>query len=109
MFSRKLDWINLYMTIHCLAKLPRLYWDFVKVVKSCRPDVIYTANYHELILLWPVLLFLRIPVIYHVHGSLPAGSFYWWAFFFWKNNVDHYIAVSRSVNSSISNLDVDAK
>lgn len=109
MFSRKLDRVNLDMTISCIAKLPRLYRDFVRLIRSYRPDVIYTANYHELILLWPVLLLLRIPVVYHVHSSLPVGPFYRWIFFFWRRVVDHYIGVSRSVRSSILNLGVELK
>jgi glycosyltransferase involved in cell wall biosynthesis len=107
MFSRKLDWVNLHMTIHCLSKIPQLYWDFLRLVRSYRPDVIYAGNYHELILLWPVLLRQRIPLIYHVHNPLPAGPFYRRTFFFWRRVVNHYIGVSNSVTSSILNLGVD--
>src|SRR5256885_1412471 len=107
MFSRKLDRRNLAMTISCVARLPRLYWDFVKLVQSYRPDVIYVGNYHELILLFPVLLLLRVPVVYHAHNLLPQGPFNQWTFSFWKRLVNHYIGVSESVNQSISSLGVD--
>jgi glycosyltransferase involved in cell wall biosynthesis len=107
MISRKLDRVNLDMTIHCLAKLPVLYRDFVRLVRSFRPDVIYTAGYHELILLWPVLLPLRIPVLYHVHGLHPASPFQRGIFLFWGAVVNHYISVSHSVGSSMSSLGVD--
>ena len=29
MFSRKLDWRNLRMSLHALSKVPRLYYDFL--------------------------------------------------------------------------------
>ena len=76
MFSRKLDWRNLRMTIHCLAKLPILYRDFLRLARSYRPSIIYAGNYHEIILLSPLLAALKIPVIYHVHNPLPTGPFY---------------------------------
>jgi len=109
MISRKLDRRNLDMTIGCVKKLPVLYRDFMRLVRSYRPDVIYTANYHQLILLWPVLLLLRAPVVYHVHNSLPTGLFYRFSFFFWKRVVDHYLCVSNSVAASVSSLGVGPK
>lgn len=109
MISRKLDRNNLDMTIACIAKFPRLYIDFIKLVRFYHPDVIYTAGHHEIILLWPVLLLLRVPVVLHVHNPLPTGLFYRSSFFFWKAAVNHYIGVSRSVGSSISNLGASPK
>jgi hypothetical protein len=38
MFSRKLDRRNLEMTISCVGKLPRLYWDFLSLVRSYKPN-----------------------------------------------------------------------
>ena len=90
MFSRKLDYVNVRMTIHCLSKLPILFWDFLRLIRSYNPDVIYMANYHELILLGPMLLPLRIPVVYHVHNPLPTGPFYRLTFLFWGAVVNHY-------------------
>ena len=107
MFSRNLDWVNLRMTLHCLSKLPILYWDFARLIKSYRPDMIYTANYHELILLWPVLSIVHRPVICHVHNPLPTGRFYRSTFLFWGRVVTKYIGVSQSVASSILNLGVE--
>src|SRR5205807_10523400 len=46
MFSRKLDRENFKMTLGCLTKLPRLYRDFLSLVRWFQPDVIYAGNYH---------------------------------------------------------------
>ena len=32
MFSRKLDWNNLRMSLHCGSKLPRLYFDYLRLI-----------------------------------------------------------------------------
>ncbi|MBI4525310.1 MAG: glycosyltransferase family 4 protein [Deltaproteobacteria bacterium] len=109
MFSRKLDWINLYMTMHCLARLPRLYRDFVKLVKSYRPDIIYTANHHELILLTPILSLLDIPVLCHMHDPPPAICFQRGMVRFWGRAVDHYIAISSSVFDRLASLGIEEK
>src|SRR5690606_23316677 len=59
MFSRRLDWVNLKMTLECLLKLPIAYLDFLRLNWRFQPTVIYLANHHEAILLWPMLLFFR--------------------------------------------------
>jgi glycosyltransferase involved in cell wall biosynthesis len=109
MISRKLDRRNLDMTIECLRKLPILYRDFFKLVRSYRPDVIYAAGYHELILLWPALLACRIPVVYHVHGLHSAESFQRRIFSVWGAVVDHYIAVAENVGSTLLEFGVESR
>lgn len=75
MFSRKLDALNIRMSLHSLIKLPKLYYDFIKLKKKFKPDVIYFANHHELILLYPVLLFNKVKVVCHMHDPAPAINF----------------------------------
>src|ERR1700682_799717 len=76
MFSRKLDWYNLKMTLHCASKLPRMYYDYVRTVRSFKPDLLYTANYHELLLLLPLLKVMDVPVVCHLHDPPPSAPFY---------------------------------
>lgn len=109
MFSRRLDWHNLKMTLHCLTKLPILYQDFLRLVKSYQPDVIYIGAYHEIILLFPLLKTMKVPVIYHVHNILPGGRFYDRSFNMWSKTIHHYIAVSESVGNSIKKHDIPSQ
>src|SRR5216684_4871455 len=51
MFSRKLDRRNLQMTLACVSKLPLAWLDFLKLYRQFRPNVIYFANHHEILLL----------------------------------------------------------
>ncbi len=77
MFSRKLDWVNLRMTLECLAKLPIAWSHCIRVWWSFRPDVIYVANHHEVILLWPLLLLMRQRVVCHMHDPPTPASEPW--------------------------------
>lgn len=97
MFSRKMDWVNLKMSLHALIKLPRLYFDFIKLKKNFKPDIIYFANHHELILLWPVLLFSKKRVVCHMHDPSPAIPFQKKTFKWYSKQVDKFIAISESV------------
>jgi glycosyltransferase involved in cell wall biosynthesis len=108
MFSRRMDWRNLKMTIHCASKLPKLYYDFLRVLRTYRPDVIYAANYHELILLLPLLFFLKAPVVCHMHDPPPSSPFYKASFRLWGQVVNHFIAISRSVQTRMERLGVQS-
>lgn len=106
MFSRHLDPVNLKMTLHCVSKMPVLYWDFSRLLRRYKPDVLYVASYHDLILLLPLLMRVKIPIVYHVHNVLPTAKFYRLSFALWGRIVDHYIPVSRSVQTSLEMLGV---
>jgi len=97
MFSRRLDPRNIKMTLHCLVKLPLGYWDFLRIYRRFRPDVIYLANHHEIILLWPLLLFFRQKVICHMHDPSPAIPFQKASFSVWRLAVRRFIFISQSV------------
>ena len=97
MFSRKLDARNVKMTLHCLVKLPIGYWDFWRIYRQFRPDVIYLANHHEMILLWPLLLLLRNKVVCHMHDPPPAIPFQKASFAVWRLAVNRFLFISESV------------
>lgn len=97
MFSRKLDARNVKMTVHCLVKLPIGYWDFWRTYRRFRPDVIYLANHHEMILLWPLLLLLRNKVVCHMHDPPPAIPFQKASFAVWRLAVNRFLFISESV------------
>lgn len=104
MFSRKLDLYNLRMSISALWKLPIAWCDFIKLVWRFRPDVIYLANHHEVILLWPLLIFFRKRVVVHMHDPSPSIPFQRFSFFFWRRAVGKFIFISRSVQARTSRL-----
>lgn len=97
MFSRRLDPRNVKMTLHCLLKLPIGWWDFLQVCRRFSPDVIYLANHHEIILLWPLLLFHRHRVVCHMHDPPPAIPFQRASFAVWRRAVGRFLFISKSV------------
>lgn len=109
MFSRKIDAHNLNMTLECLSKLPILYRDFGKIVSKYQPDLIYTANHHELILLAPLLKMGTVPVVCHLHDPPPNARFYRNMFQVIDRFVDRFVVISDSVFSRTSSLGVPKK
>ena len=97
MFSRKLDPRNVKMTLHCLVKLPIAWWDFRRTCRRFRPDVIYLANHHEMILLWPLLFLLRHKVVCHMHDPPPNIPFQRASFAVWRKAVGRFFFISESV------------
>jgi glycosyltransferase involved in cell wall biosynthesis len=104
MFSRKLDWLNLKMTLECLFKLPIAWRDFIRLYRNFQPNVIYLASHHEIIQLWPLLFFLRNKVVCHMHDPPPAIPFQKLSFFFWRRAVNRFLFISESTRDRFSRL-----
>jgi glycosyltransferase involved in cell wall biosynthesis len=92
------------MTLHCLIKLPIGYWDFVRLYRRFRPDVIYLANHHEMILLWPLLFLLRHKVVCHMHDPPPAIPFQRMSFAIWRMAVHRFLFISDNVRKRTAQL-----
>ncbi len=107
MFSRKLDWYNLRMSLHALIKLPKLYIDFFRLQKKMDPDVLFFANHHELILLYPALLFTKRTVVCHMHDPAPAIPFQKKTFAWYGKRVNKFIAISDNVRERTIALGCD--
>lgn len=97
MFSRKLDRRNLQMTLACVSKLPIAWWHFAKLYRQFRPDVVYFANYHEILLLLPLLIFLRHKVVCHMHDPPPPIFFQRASFSMWRRVVGRFFFISLNV------------
>jgi len=104
MFSRRLDRENVKMTLACLRRLPGAWLDFLRLYFGYRPDIIYLANHHEVLLLFPVLIWLKRKVICHMHDPPPPNRFQKISFFFWRRAVGRFIFISRDVRERLSQL-----
>ena len=104
MYSRRLDWTNLRMTLECLFRLPVAWVDFLRLIRSFRPDIVYFANHHEIILLLPLLFFIRPSVVCHMHDPSPPITFQKWSFFFWRRAIRRFFFISENVRGRLSLL-----
>jgi glycosyltransferase involved in cell wall biosynthesis len=104
MFSRKLDWHNLRMTLECLVRLPLAWWHCIRIWYGFKPDVIYVANHHEVILLWPLLFMVRRKVVCHMHDPPPAITFQRMTFLVWKLVVGRFLCISENVRERVALL-----
>jgi glycosyltransferase involved in cell wall biosynthesis len=101
MFSRKLDWYNLKMSLEAFIRLPILYWHFVKLMQKQKPDILFFANHHELILLLPVLWFVKTPVVCHMHDPAPSIPFQQKTFAWYGKTVNQFITISNDVKKRL--------
>lgn len=104
MFSRRLDRRNLTMTAECLRRLPVAWLDLVQLQRRLRPDVIYLANHHEVLLLWPLLLPFRHRVVCHLHDPPPPIPFQRLSFAVWRLAVGRFLFISESVRERAARL-----
>lgn len=109
MFSRKMDWYNLRMSLHALSKVPKLYLDVWRLCKNGKPDILYFANHHELILLSPILRFIKKPVVCHMHDPAPDIAFQKKTFKHYGKRVNHFICISENVKDRLMRLGCDSK
>ncbi|HEY4786114.1 MAG TPA: glycosyltransferase family 4 protein [Bacteroidales bacterium] len=87
------------MNIETFIKLPILYLDFIIQKRKFKPNLLFFANHHELILLFPVLIFNRVPVVCHMHDPSPAIKFQKISFWFYSKIVTKFVAISKSVEN----------
>jgi glycosyltransferase involved in cell wall biosynthesis len=104
MFSRKLDRRNLKMTFEALTRLPLAWGTFVRLYLTMKPDVVYCANHHEIILLFPLLLMLRRKVLCHMHDPPPQIPFQKASFSVWRLAVGRFIFISESARDRLALL-----
>jgi glycosyltransferase involved in cell wall biosynthesis len=104
MFSRKLNWHNLKMSIETLIKLPKLYYDVIILNLKLKPDILYFANHHELILLLPIFKFIRKPIVCHMHDPAAAIPFQKFTFKWYGKYVKSFIAISENVKKRTIDL-----
>lgn len=104
MFSRRLDTANLRMSLEQLWRLPVVYRDVIRAYRRLKPDVVFMANHHEIILLWPLLLAFRDKVVCHMHDPPPAVPFQKLSFFFWRRAVGRFVCISHSVQNRLARL-----
>jgi glycosyltransferase involved in cell wall biosynthesis len=107
MFSRSLQWYHIKMSFSALIKMTKLYYDFFKVLRDFKPDLLYFANHHELILLYPALKFVKTPIVCHMHDPAPVIPFQKKTFAFYSAVVDHFIAISENVRQRTIDLGCD--
>jgi glycosyltransferase involved in cell wall biosynthesis len=104
MFSRKLDWHNMKMSLHALSKVPRLYYDFLTLIRKKKPAILFFANHHELLLLLPILWLVKTKVVCHMHDPSPAIPFQLKSFAWYGKRVNLFIAISEDVKKRLMKL-----
>ncbi|HNY38749.1 MAG TPA: glycosyltransferase family 4 protein [Bryobacteraceae bacterium] len=97
MVSRKFNLRVMKWVLHGLVLLPLGWFDFIQIVRRFRPDVIYFAERHAVIQLFPLVVWMRRKVVFHIHDPAPAVAFQRASFAVWRRAVGRFIFISGSV------------
>lgn len=106
--SKQMDWKAFLMTMAQLRYLPKMYFDFRRIVSSFKPDVIIHTNFHHLFLLFPFVN-TKIINIYHSHESIANTKFYKKLFGLFEKKIKLFIGVSQFVTAKLTDLGINTK
>jgi len=104
--SKTFNWKAIVMTLDQLRYLPKMFYDYSRIVSRFKPDIIIHTNFHHLFLLYPVVK-KSIANIYHSHESMPASNFYKKLFRLFDKKVKLFVGVSDYVTNKIADLGIN--
>jgi glycosyltransferase involved in cell wall biosynthesis len=97
----KLGWYyttKIWWSLDSLVHYPKAIWDFIRLKKKFKPDIVYTISFRQIVLLYP---FFGKNIIYHIHDPNSHSK---QSRFFLKlidNKVKTYIAVSNFIKQDL--------
>ncbi|MEP7165501.1 MAG: glycosyltransferase family 4 protein [Ferruginibacter sp.] len=103
--SKTFDWKAFIMTLDQLRYLPKMFYDYNRIVSKFKPDVIIHTNFHHLFLLYPVVK-NKIVNIYHSHESMANTGFYKKLFHLFDKKIKLFVGVSKYVTSKLTDLGI---
>lgn len=96
----------LKMTMHQILYLPKLLYNYAKIIRRFKPDVIIHSNFHHLFLLYPVIKANGALNIYHNHESIGDTKFYKGLFGLFNKKIALFISVSEYVTGRLRKLGI---
>lgn len=103
--SATLRWDCIRMTLDQLIHVPSLWWSYRKFLREVRPLHVIHTNWHHLLMLWPFLS--RRRDWFWVHDVVLDKAQYRGLFKILKERVYGFVAVSKSVASSLLKMGVE--
>lgn len=94
----------LAMTGGQLLRLPWLWADYLRMLRSARADCVLHTSWHHLLLLWPYLS--RQRDWFWAHEVLPDKPQYRWLFRRLARKIRGFVAVSQAVRNALVQLGV---
>lgn len=104
--SKQIRWSTIKMTLDCMIHIPKLFFDLWRLMRRHHFDLIYVSGYHNLIQLFPMLLWWRKPVVCHVHDYYLDSRFYKFLWALLDRRITRYVAVSDAVRLRLELLGI---
>ena len=104
--SKTINLLALKMTLNQLFYYPKLIYDFSRIQKSIKPDIIIHSNFHHLFLLFPILKIKYTKHFYHSHESILNTPFYQNLFIKFSQKIHLFVGVSNFVSNRLVKLGI---
>jgi glycosyltransferase involved in cell wall biosynthesis len=102
--SKSLTYAAIRMTLHQLMHIPFLWWNYRRLIRVQKPDVVIHTNFHHLFLLLPVRILSR--QVFLVHDYFAPTPFYRKLFRLFIGHVWKFVAVSKFIARNLRQLEV---
>jgi glycosyltransferase involved in cell wall biosynthesis len=102
--SKTLSWSAVRMTLHQIAKLPKLWTGYRRLLLEFKPDVVVQNNFHHIFLLYPLLNLRK--TVFHVHDNFATTTFYRQVFKVLCRRICIFAGVSRFVADTLLSLEL---
>ena len=107
--SKTFNWKAIKMTLDQLVYWPKLLYDYNKINKAFKPDVIIHSNFHHLFLLSPVIDKRKAVNVYHSHESIYNTKFYQKLFTGFQKKIQLFVGVSGFVTKKMIDLGISER
>lgn len=104
--SKTWNWKAVKMTLEQFIYWPKLLFDYYKIIRSYKPDVIIHTNFHHLFLLFPVIQYGNAVHVYHSHESISNTKFYQKMFTRFQKKIKLFVGVSEYVTTKLTDLGI---
>ena len=101
--SKTFSWSAMKMTLEQVIYLPKMYFDYVSLLRRFKPEIIIHTNFHHLFLFYPVVSSSQ-KNIYWSHEIISDVPFYRRLFRLFRRKVDMFIGVSQAVTTSLASI-----
>lgn len=102
--SATLDFNNLRMTADQLVRVPKLFYDYLRLLKREKPERVIHTNWHHALILWPFLR--RNRDLFWLHEVVPDLPRYGRLFLALAQRIDSYVVISQAVGDALRRVGV---
>lgn len=105
----KLGWYyttKIWWSLDSLVHYPKAIFDFIRLKKNFKADLVYTISFRQIILLYP---FFKKNIVYHIHDPNSYSKQTKFFLSLIQKKVNYFLAVSNYIKTDLLNCDLPEK